>query len=61
MRKLTVHLSIWFDDMAAESTDDASEAVKQALVSMDSHCHGELEAALESIGAKDVKIQTVVF
>ena len=61
MRKLTVHLSIWFDDMAAESTDDAVEAVKQSLASMHDHCRLELSDALEAIGAKDVKIQTVVF
>jgi hypothetical protein len=61
VRKLTVHLNIWFDDIAAESTDDARDAVKLALISMHDHCHGELSTALESIGAKEVRLQTVVF
>jgi hypothetical protein len=61
VRKLTVHLNIWFDDIAAESTDDARDAVKQALVSMHDHCRGELATALNDIGAKDVRLETVVF
>ena len=61
MRKLTVHLNIWFDDLAAESTDDARDAVKQALVSMHDHCNAELAAALNDIGAQDVRLETVVF
>ncbi len=61
MRKLTVHLNIWFDDMAAESTDDARDAVKQALAGMHEHCTGELTDALAAIGAKDVRLETVVF
>jgi hypothetical protein len=61
MRKLTVHLNIWFDDLAAESTDDARDAVKLALVSMHDHCKSELATALHDIGAKDVRLETVVF
>lgn len=61
MRKLTVHLSIWFDDMAAESTDDARDAVNLALAEMHDACAGELTDALEAIGAKDVRVSTVVF
>lgn len=61
MRKLTVHLNIWFDDLAAESTDDARDAVKAALIGMHDHCNTELTTALESIGAKDIRMDTVVF
>lgn len=61
MRKLTVHLSIWFDDMMAESTDDAADAVKESLSRMHDHCQSELSDALELIGAKDVRLETVVF
>jgi hypothetical protein len=61
MRKCTVHVNVWFDDMMAENTEDAHEAIKQALVSMHEHCVGELSAALESIGARDVHLETVVF
>ena len=61
MRKLTVHVNVWFDDLAAESTDDARDAVKLALVGMHDHCQNELTTALESIGAKDIRMQTVVF
>ena len=61
MRKLTVHLNIWFDDMAAESADDARDAVKQALVAMHDECENEVAEALREIGAKDVRMETVVF
>lgn len=61
MRKITVHINVLFDDMAAESTDDALDAVKAALASMEDHCHYELIDALELIGANNVKISTVVF
>lgn len=61
MRKLTVHLHIWFDDMAAESTEAAGEAIEQALFEMRAHCTEEITLALESIGAKDVRLETVVF
>jgi hypothetical protein len=61
VRKLTVSLNIRFDDMAAESTDDASDAVKAALVSMHDHCTSELTTALEAIGAKDVRLDMVVY
>jgi len=61
MRKLTVHVNLWFDDLAAESTDDARDAVKQAIFAMHDHCRGEFVDALEAIGAKDVRMETVVF
>lgn len=61
MRKCTVHVSVWFDDLKAENTDDAREAIKQALVGMHDHCTTELSAALEAIGASDVHMTTVVF
>ena len=61
MRKLTVHLNIWFDDMAAETTDDARDAVKQALVAMHAECQSQIAEALHEIGAKDVHMSTVVF
>jgi hypothetical protein len=49
------------DDLAAENTDDARDAVKLALVSMHDHCRDELSIALNDIGAKDVRLETVVF
>lgn len=61
MRKITVHLHIWFDDMMAESTDDARDAVKQALVTLHDHCRDEMTCALEAIGARDVRLETVVY
>lgn len=61
MRKLTVHLHLWFDDMKAENTGDAREAVESAVVSMRDHCQAELANALESVGATDLKMETVVF
>ena len=61
MRKVTVHLNVWFDDLHAESTDDAADAIKQALCQMHDHCTGELADALATIGARDVRLETVVF
>ena len=61
MRKLTVALHIHFNDLHAENTDDAAAAVKSALCEMEAECHGKLGDALESIGARDVKIDMVVY
>jgi len=61
VRKCTVHVNVWFDDMMAENIDDARDAIKQVVFDMHEHCVSELSAALESIGAKDVRVQTVVF
>lgn len=61
MRKLTVHLHIWFQDVAAASTDDASDAIKQALFELRDRHQEEFEAALEAIGASSVSVETVVF
>lgn len=61
LRQLTVHLHLRFNDLRAESADDARDAVKQALVAMEQDCHREMEAALEAIGATDVTLETVVF
>lgn len=61
MRRITVHLHLWFEDVAAESGDEASAAVKQALHEMHDHCQAELADALAAIGARDVKLETIVF
>lgn len=61
MRKLTVHLHLTFEDIAAECGDDASDAVKQALHEMHDHCQAQLADALAAIGAKDVRLETIVF
>jgi len=56
-----VHVNVWFDDMMAENIDDARDVIKQAVFDMHEYCFSELSAALESIGAKDVRVQMVVF
>lgn len=61
MRKLTVHLHLWFDDMRAENTDAAREAVESAVVSLKDTCQDELTSALESIGADKVKMEVIVY
>lgn len=61
MRKLSVHLRIHFDDIIAEDSDAASDAVKQALMEMHDQCESKLSDALESIGARDVRIEMVVY
>lgn len=61
MRKLSVHLRIHFDDMMAEDSDAAFDAVKQALMEMHDQCESKLADALEAIGARDVRIEMVVY
>lgn len=61
MRRVTVHLHLWFEDIAVESGDDARDAVKQELHKMHDHCQEQLADALAAIGATDVKLETVVF
>lgn len=61
MRKLTVHLDIRFEDMMAESTDDAMDAVRQVMCEMRTHCDEQLTEALVAVGARDVKIGMVVY
>ena len=61
MRKLTVSMHISFNDLDAENTDDARDAVKQAMVEMQADCHNQIAEALESVGARAVKIDMVVY
>ena len=61
MRKITVHLNVWFNDMAAESTDDAMDAIRQALVAMQDKYQAELADALQAVGASDVKVSMVAW
>lgn len=61
MRRVTVHLHLWFEDIAAESGDDAAACVKQALHEMHDHCQAHLAEALAEIGATDVKLETIVY
>lgn len=61
MRQVTVRLVIRFDDLLAESGDDALEAIKQAIVQMHDHCQAEFEQALAQIGARDVKLEATAY
>jgi len=61
VRKLTVAMHIHFNDLEAENTTDAAEAVKSAVCEMQAECHSQIADALESVGARDVKIDMVVY
>jgi hypothetical protein len=54
-----MHIS--FNDLDAENTDDARDAVKLAMVEMQADCHNQIAEALESVGARAVKIDMVVY
>lgn len=61
MRKLTVAVHLHFNDLEAQDTDAAADVVKSVLVTMHEVCRAEFAAALESIGATDVEMKTVVY
>lgn len=61
MRSLTARLQLQFEDLGAEDHDAAREAVQQVVVAMQEHCRAELAAALETVGARMVKMDILVF
>lgn len=61
MRHITVRLVIRFDDMLAEGTDDALDAIRQTIVQMHDHCEGEFQQALEQIGARDIHLESAAY
>lgn len=58
--KVTVRAQIWFCDMAVESHEAAVDALNMALDNMRHDCKDKFQEALESIGAKDVKVDLQV-
>lgn len=60
-QKVTVHLSVWFQDMDIVSPEEALDTVKLVLQELRHKCEDELSVALEDIGARAVKIEMVAF
>ena len=60
-RKVTVHLSVWFEDMMMESTDAALEIVKGITVTASRDCEEEIKNALELAGAKDITFHMMAY
>lgn len=60
-RKVTVQVSVWFEDMMMESTDEAIDLVKSVLSTHGDHCKAEIEQALKDAGARDVAINMLAY
>lgn len=59
-RRITARAQIWFDDMAVESHQAAMDALNMALDSVRQGCKDKFKDALESIGAKNVRVDIQV-
>ena len=60
-RKVTVQVSVWFEDMAMESTDAALDIVKSDMVTAGEHCDAEIKQALADAGARDVSVHMLAY
>lgn len=61
MSKITVGVSIHFEDMAMESTEAALEIVRGVMAELGEQCQAEIKQALEDAGAQDVSISMVAY
>lgn len=60
-RKVTVQVSIWFEDMAMEDTDAAMDIIKSALATASHDCQDEIKRALSDAGARDISISMLAY
>ncbi len=60
-RKVTVSVTIAFEDMAMESTDDALDIVRGVMVTAGEACRTEIEQALRDAGASNVSVGMVAY
>lgn len=60
-RKVTVQVSVWFEDMMMESTDAALDIIKGVMVSAGEHCDAEIKQALADAGARDVTVHMLAY
>lgn len=60
-RKVTVQVSVWFEDMMMESTDAALDIVRGVMVSAGEHCDAEIKQALADSGARDVTVHMLAY
>lgn len=55
-RKVSISINVMFDDIGVIENDEAAETVKTVLYDMHYGMEKEIASALESIGAKNVKL-----
>lgn len=60
-RKVTVQVSIVFEEMMMESTDDAIAIIKGVMVTHGRVCEAEIKQALDDAGARDVTVKMIAF
>ena len=60
-RKVTVNVTVHFEDMAMESTDDALDIIRGVLVTAGEDCRAEIEQALTDAGASNVSVSMVAY
>ncbi len=60
-RKVTVHVSVWFEDMAMDSTEAALDIVKGVMISAGQHCDAEIKQALADAGAQNVEVHMLAY
>ena len=60
-RKITVQVSVWFEDMMMESTDAAIDIVKGVMVTAGHQCDAEIKQALADAGARDVTVHMLAY
>lgn len=60
-RKVTVQVSVWFEDMAMEDTDAAMDIIKSVLATASHECQDEIKRALAAVGARDISISMLAY
>lgn len=60
-RKVTVQVSIWFEDMQMESTEEAMDIIRGVMVTHGQSCEAEIKQALSDAGAQDVSIHMLAY
>lgn len=60
-RKVTVHLSVWFEDMMMEDTDAGLDLIRSVVTTASRDCEQEIKTALECAGAKDISFHMVAY
>lgn len=60
-RRVTVQLSVWFEDMAMEDANAAMEIVKSVTTEASVQCRDEIKRAMTEAGARNVSVHMIAF
>ena len=60
-RKVTVNVTVHFEDMAMETTDDALDIIRSVMTTAGDDCRAEIEQALADAGASNVSVSMVAY